>query len=223
MPGLDTNLHTDMLRKSKKRSAGSRLTRATRAFREEWGRGEIYGLGWGDPETSPPLQWVRDRWLLPYVRADHTAIEIGPGGGRWTRYMLGFERVYAVDFYPELLAELRRNLSRPNVVFVQNHGTDFPGVPPVDFVFSFGTFVHLDPPLIEGYLRSIRGVLKPGGQAVLQYADKTKPMGEVNEGFSDMTPGRMRELVGGAGLEVAEEDTATLWHSALIRFGLPAG
>jgi SAM-dependent methyltransferase len=168
-----------------------------------------------------PLQWVRDHWLKPYVRSDHVAVEIGPGGGRWTRYLLGFQQVYAVDYYSEVLGELRKRFSSRNVTFVLNHGTDFPGVPAADFVFSFGTFVHLDPPLIQRYIENVRQVLKSSGEVVIQYADKAKPIAAANESLSDMSPEQMRSLVLGAGFEVREEDTATLWHSALIRFGWP--
>ncbi|HEU5397089.1 MAG TPA: hypothetical protein VFV81_07970, partial [Verrucomicrobiae bacterium] len=69
---------------------------------------EIYGLEWGDPENSPPLQYIRDHFLLPYVRPETTVLEIGPGGGRWTRYMLPARKIYAVDFHQELLDELEK-------------------------------------------------------------------------------------------------------------------
>jgi cyclopropane fatty-acyl-phospholipid synthase-like methyltransferase len=103
-----------------------------------------------------------------------TVLEIGPGGGRWTRYLLAARMVYAVDYHQELLDELAVNFRADNLVSIKNNGTDLLGVPPesIDFVFSFGVFVHLDLDLIDAYLRSFKSVLKCGGSVVLQYADK---------------------------------------------------
>src|SRR6202035_295358 len=120
----------------------------------------LYWLQWGDPEdpSNPALQAIRDRWLLPYVDPGRIGLEIGPGGGRWTRYLLGFRQLYVVDYHAELLAELRKNFPHNHIVEILNNGTDFPGVPPasVDFVFSFGVFVHLNLDIIRAYLANLR-------------------------------------------------------------------
>jgi hypothetical protein len=181
----------------------------------------LYGLEWGDPDIVPPLTFIKERYVLPYVNAQHTALEIGPGGGRWTRYLLGFETLYAVDYHQELLDELKRNFGRhPHVRFVKNHGTDFPGIDrhSIDYLFSFGTFVHLDFNLIEEYLVAIRSIIKPEANVVIQYSDKTKVMAQLNDGFSDNTPEQMREAVQQAGYRILEEDTTSLWHSSVMRF-----
>ena len=224
MPDLSTQLHTKMLDSSGRwRSRRSLPRRIYRAVRRELASSDVYGMDWGDPETVAPLKFVRDRWVLPYVRDDHVAVEIGPGGGRWTRYLLGFKQLYAVDFYPELLAELKKGFAKPNVTLVQNTGADFPGVPAgqVDYVFSFGCFVHLDSPIIEAYLANITGILKPGANVVIQYSDTNKFMArELLPGFAENTPEKMRAMVAAAGFTILEEDLTTLWHSSLIRFTL---
>lgn len=219
MPDLDTSLHLDMFRTSPQRR--SRLARAWRAAREEWNRPAMYGREWGDPDAIPPLAHFRDHFIKPYVKPGRVGLEIGPGGGRWTRYLLGFDRVYAVDYHRELLAELRRSVPDERVVPIHNNGTDFPGVPDagVDYVLSFGVFVHLEPHLIEGYLGNLGRILRPGADVVLQYADKTKVMARGNSAFSDNDPERMRAMIAAAGFEIREEDTTSLWHSSIVRFG----
>lgn len=137
MPDLNTSLHTDMLKGHHKGHHNVRLTRRiSRVLRRK--NRSLYGLQWGDPESVPGLRNIRDHWVAPYVSSDQTAVEIGPGGGRWTRYLLGFQRLYVVDFYDELLAELRKNFNEPNMVFVKNAGADLPGIPQssVDYVFT---------------------------------------------------------------------------------------
>lgn len=218
MPDLNTSLHLDMLESFRRRnSALSRLVRAVKTAL--WSK-DIYGLQWGDPEVVEPLRFIRNQYVLPYVDPQHTALEIGPGGGRWTRYLLGFKRLYAVDYHPELLDELRKNFNEPNMVFIKNNGTDFPGVEPgsIDYLFSFGTFVHLDLDVIDAYLKSMKGIVKPGANIVIQYSDKTKIMAQMNPGFSNNTPERMRQMIVSAEYRILEEDLTTMWHSSLVRF-----
>jgi cyclopropane fatty-acyl-phospholipid synthase-like methyltransferase len=181
-------------------------------------------MEWGDPETSPPLGYMRDHFLTPYVSPGATIVEIGPGGGRWTRYMLSARRIYAVDYHQELLDELRSRFNRPNITFVKNSGDDFPGVPDgaADLIFSFGCFVHLDIDIIDRYLANMRRLLKPESNVVLQYADKTKPLAQSNAGFSNNDPETMRVHLLRQDYTIREEDTATLWHSAVVCFGLPS-
>jgi SAM-dependent methyltransferase len=208
MPPLNSPMHVRMLREAERDGQPT--------------RDGIYGLHWGDPEQLEHLQTVRDHWVLPYVRGDQAALEIGPGGGRWTRYLLPFRRIYAVDYHAELLAELRKNFPHSHIIEILNNGTDFPGVPPasVDFVFSFGTFVHLDPDIIPGYLANLRAVVRPTAQLIIQYSDKDKPEAQKIAGFSDNDPRRMRAMVESVGYRIEEEDTAILNHSSIMRFVL---
>ncbi|HXZ89977.1 MAG TPA: class I SAM-dependent methyltransferase [Candidatus Dormibacteraeota bacterium] len=167
-----------------------------------------------------PLRFVRDRYILPYVNPNHNAIEIGPGGGRWTRYLLGFGKLFVVDYHKELLDELKKTYRKRNMQFIRNNGTDFPGIQrhSIDYLFSFGTFVHLDTHLIEAYLRNMKPIVKTGTNIVIHYSDKTKIMAQMNNGFSDNTPEKMRQMVLSAGYRILEEDLTTMWHSSIIRF-----
>lgn len=222
MPDLNTTLHLDMLRRWRKKR--SLLGRILRAVKRELQSPDLYGLDWGDPDKVEPLAFVRDRYLTPYVNAQHACLEIGPGGGRWTRYLLPFKTLYVVDYHEESLRELTRNFRAPHMRFIRNSGADFPTVPDhsIDFLFSFGTFVHLDLPLIDAYLRNMSRILKPGANVVIHYSDKTKLMGQANSGFSDNDPPRMRQRVASHGYTILEEDLTTMWHSSIIRFATEA-
>lgn len=218
MPDLDTQLHLDMLRTYKQENSFARRIR--RAVREVVTPTRFYGLQWGDPEVSGPQGYMRDRYVLPYVKADQVALEIGPGGGRWTRYLLRFGQLYVVDHHAELLEELRRHFNQPNMKFIVNNGTDFPDVRPesVDYIISIACFVHLEPHLVQAYLRNMYTILKPGGNIVLTYADKTKIGGRLNSTFGENTPDQMRKMVTDAGFRIAEEELTVLWNSGIIRF-----
>ena len=219
MPELGTRMHLTMLGSWERANKRGRLERLLSRLGIRPKR-ELYGMHWGDPETVPALQNVRDRFLTPYVSPTQTALEIGPGGGRWTRYLVDCEKVYLVEYHKELLDELKVHFRQPNLVHVLNNGNDFPGVPPrsVGFLFSFGTFVHLDLEIIDRYLANMRAVLRPGSQVVIQYSDKTKQQAKDNTGFSENTPERMRQLVLAHGYHVEEEELESLPHSSVIRF-----
>lgn len=204
MPKLDTSLHLDMLSQGKKRTA----------------EGKFYGMQWGDPNKVDRLRYVRDRYILPFVNDKSTAIEIGPGGGRWTQFLQDFERIYVVDYHQELLDELAKNFEKENTFFVKNNGTDFPNIADssIDFVFSFGVFVHLDIEIIDAYLEEIHRVMKNGAYAVLQYSDKTKDLAFRKPSFSVNTPDLMRSMIRRRGLSIRDENTTVLPHSALVCF-----
>ena len=183
--------------------------------------GELYGLHWGDPEKTPRLAWVRDTFCLPYIDPNGVAVEIGPGGGRWTRYLKDFGKLYAVDFHKELLDELAENFTEPNIVPIQNSGTDLPGIEAdsVDFVFSYGVFVHLEQDVIDAYLAEIHRVLRPEtGRALIQYSDKTKGAAKHSSGFSQNTPDDMRRLLRKNGLWIEHENLTALDHSSIVLF-----
>ena len=220
MPKLDTTMHLDMLRSGKRqRSLTSRIKKALRVLLT---KNDIYGLEWGDPDVVPPLSYIRDHFLRPYLLPNSTIIEIGPGGGRWTRYTLNVSHIYAVDYHQELLNELKSNFDANNITYIKNNGDDFPNIPDgsIDFLFSFGTFVHLDTDIIDRYLRNMKPLLMNHSNVVLQYSDQTKPLGKNNIGFSENSPDKMRALILSHGYTIYEEDVKTLWHSSIVRFGL---
>jgi SAM-dependent methyltransferase len=84
---------------------------------------DLYGIEWGDPElggwryalhrivhrgTSPgPPYKVVDRYIRAYLSPAATVIEIGCGGGRWTRYLVGARKLIALDINPIFFAALR--------------------------------------------------------------------------------------------------------------------
>jgi SAM-dependent methyltransferase len=218
---LGTTLHTDQLARS--RLVRLLPIRVARAIYKELTRGPVlYGLEWGDPDVWTPLRFIRDKYVVPFVNPDHIAVDIGCGGGRWTRYLLGFKTVYAVDYYEQLLSEFRRSFSRyRHVTPIKNNGTDFPGIPAqsVDYILSFGCFGHLNQSLIDSYLGNIKGILKPGGNVVIHYSDKNKIMAQ-EPGFADNTPEQMRALVLRHGYTIVQEDTTTMWNGSIIHFSI---
>jgi len=207
MPAVNHPMHVGMLRRWK-----------------DDPRGDLYGCQWGDPEEGHEIVTLaRDHYLLPLLGPSSTVVEIGPGGGRWTRYMTGCRKVYAVDVSREMLDELARSFRHPFLVPVLGGGTDLAGVPDgcADLVWSYDVFVHLELDAIRAYLKEMWRVLRRGGQGVIHYSDKTKPNGLANTGFSDNDPARMRAAVGDAGFRIVGENVTWNPMGAIIWFERP--
>jgi SAM-dependent methyltransferase len=221
-----------------------RWVRGLRRFRRSDEDGH-YGDHWGDPklsglryrwrrlrhgrETPGDLSKVVKRYLRPHVAAESVVLEIGPGGGRWTQFLIGAREVVLVELNPQFFRYLRKRFrkQRHKLRFYRTSGYELDEIDDgsVDFVFSFGTFVHIDPPGIDEYLGEIRRVLRPGGTTTLQYADRTKPYLQTVPdfgGFSDMNAPKMEGLLDGHAFEIVEHDRSLLDHSNVVVIRKPA-
>lgn len=205
---------------------------------ERRGKPGYYGVQWGDPSTArtvigywvrkllgkaegqPELTRVVQNYISPYVTKETVALEIGPGGGRWTQYLLAAREIIVVDLNPEFFPYLERRAGElaSKFRFYQTTGYELDGIGSdyVDFIFSFGTFVHIDPEGIDSYLGQMKRVLKPGGIAVVQYADKTKKAAREIKGFSDMNCDRMNNFVQKHGFKLYDHNLSLLRHSNIV-------
>lgn len=194
----------------------------------------LYGNQWGDPthgtlrylferyvrrrKVPGDLGQVVRRYIEPYVRPGVTALEIGAGGGRWTQFLLPATTIIVVETTPEFFPYLEARFG-PRFELYQSQGAELAGIATgrVDYAFSFGTFVHTPPEILDGYLGHLQRVLRPGGVAVLQYADKEKRAaraeGPEDAGFADLNPARFEALARRHGFILRTHDTRRLNHS----------
>jgi SAM-dependent methyltransferase len=182
---------------------------------------EHFGDRWGDPALFKPLFAVRRRFLDPYLAPGQEVVEIGSGGGRWTRYLLAqAARLTVVELNPEAFDYLRARFPADvaKLRFYRTAGYEMAEVATAsaDLVFTFDVFVHLEPEGIAAYLGEIERVLKPGGRAVVHYGDVDKPIAAANRGFSRMTRPRMEALLAATGLNTLDHDSEILFHSNLV-------
>lgn len=195
-----------------------------KALAKKQGKDAYYGIHWGDPkDPNSPLFEISTRFVNPYIDSYKKAIEIGPGGGRWTQFLLGFRQLYCVDINNIMFGLLKEQFPKQeNLTFIQNNGTDFPRIADnsIDYVFSFGVFVHLEPLYIYDYLLNLKPKLKQGANVILQYSDKTKKQAQNNQGFALNKPDIMRAMITYLGYSILEEDLELLPHSSIIRFSI---
>ena len=103
-------------------------------------------------------------------------LEIGCGNGFWTNEFLShwFRNIVCVDLVkkPSFLkstVEYHRLKSRDfSLSCIEDNS--------IDFVWSFGVFCHFTNRAVETYLKSVHRVMKPGGTAIIMFANwKTHP------------------------------------------------
>lgn len=193
-----------------------------KSFKRENPENEVYyGQRWGDPNTSKNLISIRERFVTPFLDTEHTALEIGSGGGRWTQYLVNFKKLYCVDLNSCMFPYLSDRFgSYKNIYFIKTNGTDLPNIPEnsVDYLFSFGTFEHLDTYLIKEYLLNFKKVLKPNANVVIHYSEKKKFTENDKKWLADNTAEEMRELVKQCGFSIISEDLTSLPASNIIHF-----
>jgi SAM-dependent methyltransferase len=105
-------------------------------------------------------------WLLRQLRAHGgRALDAGCGSGRHTQLLAGhFDEVVGVDI-AEPLIEIARQRPSPNVRYVVSDLVAFADPDGFDLVFSSGTLHHV--PDLDAALLHIRGLVRPGGTAIL--------------------------------------------------------
>lgn len=134
------------------------------------------GDEWSDPWGSARNQWYT--LLLPrihhYLPARHI-LEIAPGHGRWTQFLLQHtESLSVIDLSENCIAKCKERFAdHKHIKYYVNNGKTLQGIEDnsVDFVFSFDSLVHAEYDVICKYLQEIQRVLCPGGSAVIHHSN----------------------------------------------------
>ena len=105
-------------------------------------------------------------WLLTQLPAHGgRALDAGCGSGRHTQALAErFDEVIGVDISAPLI-DIARHRSGPNVHYVVSDLMAFTDPDGFDLVFSSTTLHHM--PDLEGALVRLRGLVRPGGTAIL--------------------------------------------------------
>lgn len=164
-----------------------------------------FDMRWGEPtEHWWSVQVIRHR-----VNPKSHVLEIGPGIGRFTFFATNASSITLVDVCPSILRHLQPQITRQcaNVRCHLSSGSDLSTVErnSIDFVFSLGTFYHLEIAEISGYVHEIHRVLSPTGTALLQYGDIGLTNDQVPTGYSGTSQNEITRLFGEARFRVINE------------------
>ena len=113
--------------------------------------------------------------ILPNTGSERNILEIGPGHGRWSAYLIPNSQFCTlVDLSPNCLDYCRTRFgASENVEYFLTTGASLPRycAAAIDFVWSFDAFVHMAAEVINQYLAEIARVLRPTGIAILHHSN----------------------------------------------------
>ena len=133
--------------------------------------GEEWSDAWGGSEA----QWFGSLYprlhrILPAKRV----LEIAPGFGRWTRFLVrSCDSYVGVDLSGKCVAACQSIFAAAShAVFIRNDGLSLSEASgSFDFVFSFDSLVHAEIDVFMHYIPQIIGKLNPNGAAFLHHSN----------------------------------------------------
>lgn len=139
----------------------------------DWkGAGEEWSEMWGGSRA----QWLGS--LYPRISGflpAQSILEIAPGYGRWTQYLLSTCREYrGIDLSRECIDACKKRFhSASHAMFSTNNGTSLNDVSSssIDFIFSFDSLVHVTADVISAYVIEILRVLNDEGVAFIHHSN----------------------------------------------------
>lgn len=136
------------------------------------------GHEWSPGQTAAGGEMLWWRGLRPRIARHVPAasiLEIGPGFGRWTQYLLRLcDQLTAIDLTERCIEHCRvKFAAHPQFTAWTNDGESLDVVPDgsLDFVFSFDSLVHAEAPVLRRYLQQLARKLKPGGTGFIHHSN----------------------------------------------------
>jgi ubiquinone/menaquinone biosynthesis C-methylase UbiE len=137
----------------------------------DWNRsmwGEVHSWPCQGSEWSVAWGGVEAQWFT-------TILEIAPGYGRWSDYLVHLSETYTgVDLAETCVKACKERFSTArNATFALNDGKSLPMISDasVDFVFSFDSLVHAEADVIESYLTELSRVFSPDGIGFIHHSN----------------------------------------------------
>ena len=162
-------------------------------------------------EWSNTDDWKRSliQWILePHIPRGSAVLEIGPGAGRWTEYLVPrTSRLFLVDLTPkciELCKERFKNERHLEYYVNDGRSLDFIPDETLDRIWSWDVFVHIQSVDVENYVRQFARILKKNGMGAIHHAKNG--VTEFHGGWrSDMTADRMVDYCSRHGFRVISQ------------------
>lgn len=164
------------------------------------------GEEWSNANHPEWKRSVVEHVLRPRVPEGSRILEIGPGAGRWTEYLIEqASHMILVDLTPRCIDLCRERFADyQHIEYHVNDGSDlnFIGPSSIDRIWSFDVFVHILAADVESYIRQFAKILVPGGRAIIHHSR----IGRRDSGWrSDLTAEDMQAMCERHNLVVVEQ------------------
>lgn len=123
---------------------------------------------------------IERQFVAPYLKPEHTVLEIGIGGGRTAAILLKYcDRLICADISNQMLQATRDRLGEERVTYVKLDGLTLDGVKPnsADGCFCYDTMVHLEPRDIFNYLTRIPPLLRGDRLCIFHHTNTVSDFG----------------------------------------------
>lgn len=190
--------------------------------------GEKWSECWGGSEA----QWIAS--IAPRIHRflpARNVLEIAPGFGRWTRFLLrACDSYVGVDISKACVESCQQRFRDvPHARFVENDGQSLAVVPDgsLDFAFSFDSLVHVDLDVLRGYFEQLAVKLSPTGVAFIHHSNARaadKDEAKVHHRALDVSAKLVRKAIDAAGGKVLVQEEVNWGATSVIdAFTLFAG
>jgi len=154
-------------------------------------------------------QDIVDTFLVPSVAVNSMVLEVAMGHGRWTPFLAQRARRYAgIDLSPSCVNFCRKRFA--HLTNVDFHATDGRRLSlitsgSVQFVWSFDSFVHMEPDVMEDYMAEFARVLSPGGRCSIHHPGRPTRGQRANGGRSGLNTDLFARIANANGLRVLSQ------------------
>jgi SAM-dependent methyltransferase len=154
-------------------------------------------------------QDIVDTFIVPRVARNSTVLEVAMGHGRWTPFLARRAQRYAgIDLSPSCVNFCRKRFAHlTNVDFYPTDGRGLSLIASgsVQFVWSFDSFVHIEPDVMEDYMGEFARVLSPGGQCSIHHPGTPTRGQRASGGRSELTADLFARIANASGLRVLSQ------------------
>lgn len=169
-------------------------------FKTAWGPGGYYenfsyGVG---------IDNVCAKCLYPFLAQDKKVLEIGSGGGVFTKRIFPWAaELTCIDVVPQTPGAIC-----DKYIELDNQDYFCTGVPDnsIDFAFSYNVFCHLSNEAIRQYLTSVNRILAPGGDFVFMLSSYGGELGTLLPVGHFAQDERTLDLVIGEGWDIVSRN-----------------
>ena len=135
-------------------------------------KGEEWSQCWGSSEA----QWFSSLYprIHRFIGCDNI-LEIACGYGRWTNFLQKYaiKNFKGIDLSSKCIEYCKQHLSNSSSSFHLNNGLSLNDVSDIkyDFIFSFDSMIHVNPKVLQNYIKQIIPLLNTNGVCFIHHSN----------------------------------------------------